>query len=110
MKTVDLKAMLDNFSKSLSAQSIFGKPVTQAGKTIIPVCAVGFGFGAGEGVSDKGGMGGGGGVMPVAVIIVDKSEVRVEPLGPVGVTLDNLVERLVEGVKSVAKKKSAGSK
>jgi len=109
MEAAKIKAMLDTFSKTLNAQTIFGKPITQSGKTIIPVCAVGFGFGAGGNAAKANGMGGGGGVLPVALIIIDKSDVRVEPLGPVGVTVDNLVERLIDGVKSFATKKKSNN-
>ena len=105
MDAVKLKAMLNTFSQMLTAQSIFGKPVTHAGKTIIPVCAIGFGFGSGK---DIGG-GGGGGVLPVALIIIDKNDVRIEPLGPAGVLIDNLIERLFEGVKSIVEKKGKKS-
>ena len=109
MNATKLKAMLDTFSKTLNAQTIFGKPITQAGKTIVPVCAVGFGFGAGGDAAKASGMGGGGGVMPVALIIIDKNDVKVEPLGPVGVTIDNLLERLIEGVKGIASKKKSSN-
>ena len=78
---------------AVSAKTVVGEPLTVDGNTIVPLLSIGFGFGAGGG-SGKGkkdgheegrggGTGGGGGVKPVAVIIIDKDGVRVEPVaGP----------------------------
>lgn len=72
----------------LSTKTVVGEPITVDGHTLIPLISVGFGFGvgAGEGNDPKkgagsgGGTGAGGGVKPVALVIVNKDGVRVEPI------------------------------
>ncbi len=88
-----LKNAAEEMERLLSAKTVVGEPLTVDGNTIVPLLSIGFGFGAGGG-SGKGkkdgheegrggGTGGGGGVKPVAVIIIDKDGVRVEPVaGP----------------------------
>ena len=85
-----LKNSVEEMEKLLSAKTVVGEPLTVDGNTIVPLLSIGFGFGAGSG-SGKGktdgegggsGTGGGGGVKPIAVIIIDKDGVRVEPVGP----------------------------
>lgn len=85
-----LKATLSEIEKVLETRSVVGEPITVEGATIVPLSSIGFGFGAagGSGKSAKGkgqeGVGGGtagaGGIKPVAVIVIDKDGVRVEPL------------------------------
>ena len=71
--------------KLLSSKSAIGESITVDGNTIIPVLSLGFGVDGGTGKGKNGpggeGSGGGGGVKPVAVIIVNKDGVRVEPIG-----------------------------
>ncbi len=86
-----LKNSVEEMERLLSAKTVVGEPLTVEGNTVVPLLSVGFGFGAGGG-SGKGkkdghdgegggsGTGGGGGVKPVAVIIINKDGVRVEPV------------------------------
>lgn len=85
-----LKTALAEVEQMLSTKTVIGEPITVEGHTIIPLVSIGFGYGAGGG-SGKGddpmkgegtgaGTGGGGGVKPVAVIIINKDGVRVEPI------------------------------
>ena len=79
---------IGEIERMLNTKTVVGDPITLEGKTLIPLISVGFGFGvgAGEGNDPKkgagsgGGTGGGGGVKPVAVIVIDKDGVRVEPV------------------------------
>ncbi len=79
---------IGEIERMLSTKTVVGDPITVDGTTLIPLVSVGFGFGvgAGEGNDPKkgagsgGGTGGGGGVKPVALVVVDKSGVRVEPI------------------------------
>jgi len=72
----------------LSTKTVVGEPITIEGNTLIPLVSVGFGFGAGGGQGSEpnkgsghgGGTGGGGGVRPVALVIINKDGVRVEPI------------------------------
>lgn len=72
----------------LTSRTVVGEPITVDGNTLIPLISVGFGFGvgSGEGTDPKkgpgsgGGTGGGGGARPVAIVVVNKDGVRVEPI------------------------------
>ncbi len=72
----------------LNTKTIIGEPITVEGNTLIPLVSVGFGFGVGGGQGSEpekgsgrgGGTAGGGGVKPVALIIINKDGVRVEPI------------------------------
>ncbi len=74
--------------RMLNTKTVVGEPITVEGNTLIPLVNVGFGFGVagGQGADPKkgsghgGGTGGGGGVKPVALIIINKDGVRVEPI------------------------------
>ena len=74
--------------RMLNTKTIIGEPVTVEGNTLIPLVSVGFGFGVGGGQGSEpekgsgrgGGTAGGGGVKPVALIIINKDGVRVEPI------------------------------
>ena len=87
METLFAKA-IDEIERMLSTKTVVGAPFTVDGNTIVPLVSVGFGFGvgAGEGNDPKkgagsgGGTGGGGGVKPVALVVIDKNGVRVEPV------------------------------
>ena len=89
------KSSTEEMEKLLSSKTVVGEPMVVDGYTIVPLLSLGFGFGAGGGVGkgnkgndhdgegSGGGTGGGGGVKPVAVIIIGKDGVRVEPIqGP----------------------------
>lgn|GEM_PF-2426709 len=97
-----LKTALGEIEKVMTANTVIGDPVSCEGKTIIPVVgmSVDFGGGGGEGsVTGKetdernaivgagsalGGAGGGAGggftIKPLALIIIDKGELRIEHL------------------------------
>ena len=74
--------------RMLNTKTVVGEPITVEGNTLIPLVNVGFGFGVGSGKGTDpqkgsghgGGTGGGGGVKPVALIIINKDGVRVEPI------------------------------
>jgi uncharacterized spore protein YtfJ len=74
--------------RMLNTKTVVGEPITVEGNTLIPLVNVGFGFGVGEGEGTEpqkggghgGGTGGGGGVKPVALVIINKEGVRVEPI------------------------------
>lgn len=74
--------------RMLSTKTVVGEPITIEGNTLIPLVSIGFGFGVGGGQGNEpqkgsgrgGGTGGGGGVKPVALVIINKDGVRVEPI------------------------------
>lgn len=89
-----VKTALGEIERLLSTKTVVGEPITAEGNTIIPLISIGFGFGAGGGTGKGtgpsktigsgegigGGTGGGGGIRPVALIIINKDGVRVEPI------------------------------
>jgi len=106
-----VKTTLGEIEKVLSSKTVVGEPITVEGATLIPLISIGFGFGAGGGsgmgrAKQKGegvgyGSGGGAGVKPVAVIVVTKEGVRIEPimgglasaLEKIGEAVPNALER-----------------
>jgi uncharacterized spore protein YtfJ len=105
------KTTMGEIERLLSTKSVIGDPISVEGATVIPLVSFGFGFGAGggQGKNDKagegdgGGTGGGGGMKPVAVIVVTKDGVRVEPMRP-GAT--GLVGKIAESISNARKTKS----
>lgn len=107
-----LKTTLAEVERLLNTRTVVGEPITVEGNTIIPLVAVGFGFGGGGG-SGKGqrtgnleglggGSGGGGGVKPVAVVIINKDGVRVEPVRRGAATM---IEKVGEAVSKIIEKR-----
>jgi len=111
MKDIDsvFDRAIGEIERMLSTKTVVGDPVTIDGNTLIPLVSVGFGFGvgAGEGNDPKkgagtgGGVAGGGGVKPVALAIVNKDGVRVEPV-------KGAAASLVDKIADVAGKFASG--
>jgi uncharacterized spore protein YtfJ len=86
---------VEEIERMLNTKTVVGEPITVDGNTLIPLISVGFGFGVGsgegndpkKGAGSGGGTGGGGGVKPVALIIINKDGVRVEPVKGAGASL-----------------------
>lgn len=73
-----LKTMAESFHSSASVKTLFGEPVTTAGRTVLPVARVQYAFGGGGGgkrypehSNSEGGGGGGGHVSAVPVGYVE---------------------------------------
>lgn len=116
MEEVDglVKTTLQEIEKVLSTRTVVGEPITIEGATLVPLISVGFGFGAGGGSAKGeakqkgegvgGGTGGGAWVRPIAVVIVDKQGVRIEPIKggwstaieKIGETVPQMIEKSVE--------------
>lgn len=107
----DIEKLFDKavaeIERMLNTKTVVGEPITVEGNTLIPLINVGFGFGVGggqgtdpqKGSGHGGGTGGGGGVKPVALIIVNKDGVRVEPIKS-GAT--SVLEKIAETVGKAA--------
>ena len=104
------KTAIEEIERMLNSKTVVGEPITVEDNTIIPLVSVGFGFGAGGGTGKEstkgegtgGGTGGGGGIKPVAVLIVNKDGVR---LDPVKSGTASVLEKVAETIgKSVQKK------
>ena len=109
-----VKTTLVEIEKVLSTRTVVGEPITVEGATLVPLISVGFGFGAGggsgkgeakqKGEGAGGGTGGGAWVKPIAVVIVDKEGVRIEPImggiataiERIGETIPHMMEKCLE--------------
>jgi len=109
------KTTLEEIEKVLTTRTIVGEPITIEDKTLIPLISVGFGFGAGgasgkgeakqKGEGAGGGTGGGAWIRPVAVIIIDKEGVRIEPIrGGLSTTIQSIGEAVPKMVEKLAEK------
>jgi len=106
-----LKATVQEIEKMLSSKTVVGEPIVVENNTIIPLINIGFGFAAGGGAGKEsgsgkaegqgGGTGGGGGAKPVAILIINKDGVRLEPIKS---GASSMVEKVVETIGKVASK------
>ena len=106
-----VKTTLGEIEKVLSTKTVVGEPLNIEGITLIPLISAGFGFGAGGGSGKSaekqkaegigGGTGGGAWVKPVAVIIVSKEGVKIEPI--MG-SLAGAIEKLGETIPQMLEK------
>ena len=110
-----VKTTLGEIEKVLDAKTVVGEPIIIEGTTLIPLMSVGFGFAAGSGsgkVEPKqsgeaggGGTGGGAGLRPIAIIIIDKDGVRIEPIKG---GMATAIEKLSETIPDIAAKITDG--
>lgn len=100
-----LKTTTAEMEKMLSSKTVVGDPITIGDVTIIPLRSAGFTFGVGGGsgrsadrTSGEGigaGTGGAAGMKPVAVLIIDSSGVRLEPIRG---SLAQMAEKMADAV------------
>ena len=105
------KTTLEEIEKVLTARTVVGEPITIEDKTLVPLISIGFGFGAGggsgkgeakqKGEGEGGGTGGGAWVRPIAVIVIDKEGVRIEPIKR---GLSTTIEKLGEVIPRMMEK------
>ena len=108
-----VKTTLGEIEKVLDAKTVVGEPIIIGDTTLIPLMSVGFGFAAGGGTgkgevketSEGGGSGsgGGGGVKPIAIIVINKDGVKIEPIKG---GMATAIEKLSETIPDVAAKVS----
>jgi len=108
-----LKTAMGEIEQMLNTKTVVGEPLTIEGNTLIPLVSVGFGFGAGGGISkmkagkaEEGsgaGTGGGGGIKPIALVIINKDGVHLEPIKGAASTI---VEKVAEAISKTAHRDS----
>ena len=108
-----IKSAMGEIERVLSTKTVVGEPIHIEGNTLIPLVSVGFGFGAGGGTGKMkageacegsgGGTGGGGGIKPIALIIVNKDGVRLEPIKG---TATSVMEKVVDVIGKTVNKAS----
>ena len=119
-----LRTTADELEKMLSSKTVAGEPITIGDVTLIPLRSAGFWVGTGgaggkggekakgEGEGQAAGTGGAGGVRPVAVLIIDKDGVRIEPmkgsLAQMAEKMSETLPKMVEKVSEVLPKVSRG--
>ena len=104
-----VKATLEEIEKVLSTKTVVGEPITIEGNTLIPLISIGFGFGAGagtgmgkkqEGEGKGAGTGGGAGVKPVAIIVINKEGVKIEPImGSMATAIERVGEAIPKAIE-----------
>jgi len=112
-----IKATVEEIERMLSAKTVVGQSVIIEGFTVIPLISVGFAFGAGagggkggakekvEGEGSGSGGAGGGGVKPVAMLIIDKTGVRVEPIkSGMSSVIESIGTRIPDAVEKFSEK------
>lgn len=105
------KATMAEIERVLTSKTVVGDPIVVGETTLIPLLSIGFGFGAGGGTGrgeakqkgqgsgegTGGGTGGGAWLRPIAVIIIDKEGVAVEPIrGGLAMAAERLAEAIPE--------------
>ena len=108
-----IKTAMAEIEHVLSTKTVVGEQITIEGHTLIPLVSVGFGFGAGGGTGKMkageagegagGGTGGGGGIKPIALIIINKDGVRLEPIKGAATSV---LEKVAEAIGRTAQKGS----
>jgi len=101
-----LKGVVGELREIAKSETVIGEAVTVGDRTIIPVVkiSVGFGAGGGQGDSEKkgtgfgGGGGGGAKIEPFAFIIIDKTDVKLLPVGK------GKWESIIDSIPGLAKK------
>jgi uncharacterized spore protein YtfJ len=110
-----LKTAMGEVERMLNTKTVVGEPITVEGNTLIPLVSLGFGIGAGGGggsgtmkSGDTGegkgaGTGGGGGVKPVAMIIINKDGVRLEPIKS---ATSSVLEKVADSIGKAVQKRN----
>jgi uncharacterized spore protein YtfJ len=108
-----VRTTLGEIEKVLDSKTVVGEPITIEGTTLIPLMSVGFGFAAGGGsgkgetkdTAEAGGSGGGAGVRPIAIIVIDKDGVRIEPIkGGMAAAIEKLSETIPDVAAKITEK------
>jgi len=112
------KSMLGEVERVLDTKKVVGEPIVSGDTTVIPLVCLGLAFGGGVGQGHApgqqenpaqgsgSGAGVGGGVKPIAVIVITKDGVRLEPVKR-GAT--PVLERVVDTIGKAAERRSKGS-
>ena len=84
-------SIMNRLTRLAKEGAVVSTPISVDGRYVVPLCRLGVGYGGGGGTGEEhhdshrssgtgGGGGGGAGVKPLAVLIVDGDDVRLESL------------------------------
>lgn len=114
-----VKTTISQIEKVLSSKTVVGEPITVGETTLIPLLSMGFGFGAAgggkadikQGEGQRSGTGGAGGMRPIAIIVIDKEGVKIEPIkSSVAAAIEKLSDKVPGVVEKIADKWSEHKK
>ena len=71
----DLAELAETIGRKANATAVFGSPIVDGERTVIPVASARFGLGSGDGLIAKG-VGGGMTAKPLGFIVIDRHGVR----------------------------------
>ena len=108
-----IKTSLEEIERVLTSKTVVGEPMTFEGNTLVPLVRIAFGFGVGgvagggmgkdeksKGEGSGGAAAGGAWIKPVAVIVINKDGVKIEPItgatGSVLAKAGDIIGKVVE--------------
>ncbi len=108
-----IDTLLSRLREIVASETVIGKPIQAEGATVIPITKITLGFGAGGGESPeeekrkgKGtGLGGGAVIEPLAVITIQKDEVKIHRLNEKAAGFEKIIELVPEVVGKFIKSK-----
>ncbi|MFH1213819.1 MAG: spore germination protein GerW family protein [Candidatus Neomarinimicrobiota bacterium] len=117
-----IDTLLSRLREIVASETVIGKPISAEGATVIPITKISLGFMAGGGGSPddeklkaKGtGLGGGALIEPLAIITIQKGEVKIHRLNEKSSSVEKLMEIVPEVIekyiKPACEKKNTGEK
>jgi uncharacterized spore protein YtfJ len=99
----------------VASETVIGKPINAEGATVIPITKISLGFMAGGGNSPEEekkraagtGLGGGALIEPLAVITIQKDEVKIHRLNEKSSSVDKIMEVVPEVIEKYLKPQKA---
>ncbi len=103
-----INTALDRMKYIAKTETVVGEPIVSGEVTLIPVCRISLGFAAGgAGKKEKkdsgAGTGGGISITPVAIIVVNKERVQVQPLTPSDPIMSKIMSIAPDVITNVSK-------
>jgi len=103
--------LLSRLREIVASETVIGKPISAEGATVIPITKISLGFmaGGGNGPEEvkKGaggtGLGGGASIEPLAIITIQKGEVKIHRLNEKASGIDKIMEVVPEVIEKYIK-------